>query len=291
MREQIRWFVVLAEEQNVSAAADRLEMSQPTLSRRLARLEKRLGTPLFDRHGRRLRLNAAGRLFADHVGRADAELAAGEQEVRDLVGGGPRRVRLGFLHSFGTWLVPELIERAHERDPSVRFELVQGSSESITGQVLSGAVELGIVSPKPATPQVAWQRLLRQEVVLAVPAHHRLAGQRDVRPEDLADEPFVTMQEGFGMRAILDELATAWGITPHITAECQELSTVAGLVAARIGVALLPREDRLPHPTGVVTMPLTGADTGRDIGLIWARGHTLDAAAATVRSLARHAAV
>ncbi|TWP37598.1 LysR family transcriptional regulator [Leekyejoonella antrihumi] len=287
MREHLRWFVVLAEEENVSAAADRLHMSQPTLSRQLARLEKHLETRLFDRHGRRLALNAAGRVFAGYAGRADAELAAGEQEVRDLTTGGPRVVRLGFLHSFGTWLVPDLIEATHDQDPSLRFELVQGSSEAVTEHVVTGAVELGIVSPKPTTARVAWRRLLRQSVVLAVPAHHRLSGRRSVRPSELADEAFVTMQAGFGMRQILDELAAASGITPHIAAECQELSTVAGLVAARIGVALLPGEVHQHHPPGMVTLPLAGVDSGRDVGLIWARGRTLSTPAISVRDLAR----
>jgi len=287
VREQIRWFVVLAEEQNVSAAADRLGMTQPTLSRRLAALEKHLGAPLFDRHGRRLALNDAGRIFATYAGRADAEIAAGEQEVRDLITGGPRVVRLGFLHSFGTWLVPGLIEQVHDHDPTLRFELVQGSSEQITEQVVSGHIELGIVSPKPATAPVVWRRLLRQAVVLAVPVHHRLASERSVRPSDLADESFITMEPGFGMRRILDEMMAAGGVTPHVTAECQELSTVAALVAARIGVALLPHEAEHSYPPGMVTVPITGVDSGRDIGLVWARGRPLSAAASRVRELAR----
>ncbi len=287
MRDEIHWFVVLAEEENVSAAADRLRMTQPTLSRQLARLEHRLGTRLFDRHGRRLSLNDAGRLFAARVGRADTELALAEQELRDLTHGGPRVVRLGFLHSFGTWLVPELIERVHADHPALRFDLVQGSSEHVTGQVTEGSVELGIVSPKPQTAQVAWHRLRRQAVVLALPVHHRLATRRSVDPAELVDEPFVTMQSGFGMRRIFDEVCTAAGITPHITAQCQELQTVAALVAARIGVALLPDDEFVQHPRGLVTRPLAGVDTGRDIGLIWARDAALSAAAAQVRDLAR----
>lgn len=283
----MRWFVVLAEEENVSAAAERVGVPQPTLSRRLARLEQRLGTRLFERQGRRLRLNDAGRAFATHAERADAELAAGEQQVRDLATGGPRTVRLGFLHSFGTWLVPDLIERAHDRDPSLRFELVQGSSEVIAGYVQSGAVELGIVSPRPSTGQLTWHRLLRQEIVLAVPSRHRFAGLRSVRPEELAEEPIVTMQPGFGMRQILDELADAAGFTPHIAAQCQELSTVAALVASRIGVGLVPQEEQQHEPTGMTTVRLAGVDSGRDIGLIWLRGHSLSAPAARLRALAR----
>ncbi len=286
MRESIQWFVVLAEEENVSAAADRLKIAQPTLSRQLARLERRLGTRLFDRHGRRLAINDAGRRFAAHAGRADAELARAEQEIRDLISGGPRIVRLGFLHSFGTWLVPALIEHAHADDPALRFELVQGSSERIARHVIAGDAELGIVSPKPTDARLAWHRLLRQGVVLALPAHHPLAGRRSVRPEDLADESFVTMQPGFGMRTILDEITAAAGITPHITAQCQELRTVAALVASNIGVALLPDDEDAAHQPRMTTRPLAGIDGGRDIGLVWARDRALTAPAAQVRDLA-----
>ncbi|GAB3487522.1 LysR family transcriptional regulator [Flexivirga lutea] len=286
MRDAVWWFIVLAEEENVTAAAARLHMPQPTLSRRLARLERRLGSTLFDRRGKRLHLNEAGRLYAEHLRRAHAELAAGEQAVHELAAHGPRVVRLGFLHSFGTWLVPELIQRTRQTDPGVRFALVQDAAETITAAVLAGAVDLGIVSPRPREAPVSWRRLLRQEVRLTVPLTDPLARRQSVGFGELRDREFIAMAAGFGMRQLLDEACATVGFEPRITVECQELDTVAGLVAAGIGVALLPESPDRHLPAGVTTVALTGIDAAREVGLIWARGTVLPEPARRVRALA-----
>lgn len=286
MPDAVGWFVVLAEEQNMTVAAARLHAPQPTLSRRLARLERQLGTNLFDRSGKRLRLNDAGRLYADHLRRAHLELVAAEEEVRTLVSDGPRVVRLGFLHAFGTWLVPELIGRTRAADPGVRFELVQDAAESITGRVVTGQVDLGIVSPRPRTAPVSWRRLLRQEVHLAVPQAAPLSRHRTVSFADLNDVEFVAMAAGFGMRQVLDDACAAVGFEPHITVECQELDTVAALVAAGIGVALLPEAPDRRVPPGVALLRVTGVDAAREVGMIWARGASLSEPARRVRALA-----
>lgn len=286
MRDAVWWFVVLAEEENVTAAAARLHIPQPTLSRRLGRLERQLGTTLFDRSGKRLRINDAGRLYAEHLRRAHAELAAGEQAVRELRAHGPRVVHLGFLHSFGTWLVPELIQRTREADPGLRFELVQDAAEVITAKVASGAVDLGIVSPRPRETRVSWRRLLRQRVHLIVSSADPLARRDSVPFAELSDREFVSMTMGFGMRQLLDEACETAGFEPHITVECQELDTVAGLVAAGIGVALLPQSPDRRLPAGVTTVEVTGVEAAREVGLIWARGVVLPEPARQVRALA-----
>lgn len=286
MQELVWWFVVLAQEENVTAAAERLHVPQPTLSRRLARLERQLGTTLFDRTGKRLHLNAAGRLYAEHLRRAHTELAAADQAVRELQTGGPRVVRLGFLHSFGTWLVPELIQRTREVAPAIRFELVQDAAEVITTKVASGDVDLGIVSPRPRDAPVSWRRLLRQEVHLVVSAADPLARRRSVGLDELRDREFAAMAAGFGMRQLLDEACASVGFEPRITVECQELDTVAGLVAAGIGVALLPESPDRHLPAGVAVLELTGIDAAREVGLIWARGALLCEPARRVRALA-----
>ncbi|HWC20977.1 MAG TPA: LysR family transcriptional regulator [Flexivirga sp.] len=286
MRDAVWWFVVLAEEENVTAAAARLQIPQPTLSRRLGRLERQLGSTLFDRRGKRLHLNAAGRVYAEHLRRAHSELVAAEEAVRELRAHGPRVVHLGFLHSFGTWLVPELIQRTRAAEPGLRFELIQDAADIITAKVVAGDVDLGIVSPRPRDAPVSWRRLLRQRVQLVVPAGDPLARRHSIGFSELRDREFIAMATGFGMRQLLDEASAAAGIEPHITVECQELDTVAGLVAAGIGVALLPESPDRHLPPGVTALQVTGIDATREVGLIWARGKALPEPARQVRALA-----
>lgn len=286
MRDAVWWFVVLAEEENITAAAARLQVPQPTLSRRLGRLERQLGTTLFDRIGKRVQLNDAGRLYAEHLRRAHAELAAGELAVRELQAHGPQVVRLGFLHSFGTWLVPEIIRATREADPGVRFELVQDAAETITSKVVAGDLDLGIVSPRPHEAPVSWRRLLRQQVHLTVPSTDPLARRDSVDLAELRERDFVAMATGFGMRQLLDEACASVGFEPRITVECQELDTVAGLVGAGIGVALLPDSPDRRLPAGAALVRVTGIDAAREVGLIWARGAALSEPARRVRALA-----
>ncbi len=282
MRSEMDWFVELAEAENVSLAAAGLHLSQPTLSRMLGRLERDLGTELFDRIGRRLALNDRGRVYLDHCRRARAEMDAGRAAVRAMVDPVEGTVRLAFLHSFGIRLVPELIG-GFRREAHVSFTLFQDAAEVVADRVRSDDADLAIVSPRPTGTDLVWAPLLTQRLGLAVPADHHLADRAEVSLAEVATEPFVAMESGFGMRRILDELCAAEDFRPDITFETTELGTIAGLVGAGLGVAVMPIEDTGPLASGVVLVPLAGAQTTREIVLIWRRDRPLVGAAARFR--------
>ncbi|MEU6829023.1 LysR family transcriptional regulator [Nocardia beijingensis] len=269
--EDLEWFTTLAELERVGAAAERLHLAQPTLSRMLARLERRVGAELFDRHGKRIVLNEYGRIYYEHARRAQAELDAAKQALADRVNPAGGVVRLSFQHSFGGSLVPQLISGFRRVSGRITITLWQGAAEAVTERVLAGDADLGIVSPRPAVAGVGWCAVLRQPLVLAVPQEHRLAGRRQVRLAEAADAEFITMHHGFGMRRIFDELCAAADIRPRIAFESSDLVTVAGLVSAGLGVAILPREDPLSAGplSGPVTVPLADAGAARAVGLIW----------------------
>ena len=160
------WFVTLAEVENVSAAAERLHVTQPTLSRQLARLERDLGVLLFDRTGKRLNLNAAGQIYLRHARRAVAEIETAKYELAELVNPVEGRIELGFLHSFGIWLVPTLIREFRGQSSHVAFGLAQGAAADMLGLVLSGNADLAIVSPRPTSIEVGWTPIMRQHLSL-----------------------------------------------------------------------------------------------------------------------------
>ncbi|MCX4097545.1 LysR family transcriptional regulator [Nocardia sp. alder85J] len=268
--DELHWFTTLAELEHVGAAADRLHVSQPTLSRMLARLERRLGVRLFDRHGKRLALNDFGRVYYEHARRARAELEAAGRALADLANPARGVVRLSFLHSVGARLVPQLIADFRRGSGRVAFTLDQNGAEGVTGSVLDGSADLGIVSPRPAESGLGWRALLRQRLALAVPPDHRLAGQRRIRLAEAADAEFITTHPGYGMRRILDDLGAAADLRPRIAFECSDLVTVTGLVTAGLGVAIVPLEDpSRPAGPGPVLIPLADPGATRTVGLIW----------------------
>ncbi|MFG1783381.1 LysR family transcriptional regulator [Rhodococcus oryzae] len=267
----LKWFVVLAEEGQVTSAADLLRLSQPTLSRRLARLERQLGVELFDRHGRRLRLNQHGRLMFEHASRALTELTSAEERIATMISPTAGTVRLDFLHSFGTWLIPDLIRGFRAEAPQIRFVLHQDAAGLLGERVRSGHADLAVVSPRPDAADLQWLLLSRQPLALAVPAGHRLAGRAAIDLGDAADEPFIAMHPDFGMRRLLDEAAEGAGFTPEIVFESSELATATGLVSAGLGVALVPVARAARWPDGIVIIPIRGARAAREIGMIWAQ--------------------
>ncbi|OBJ10776.1 LysR family transcriptional regulator [Mycobacterium colombiense] len=262
------WFITLAELQHVTSAAEQLHVAQPTLTRMLARLEQQVGVSLFDRHGRRLSLNTYGRIFYEHARRAQLELDSARRAIDDLTNPAVSEIRLAFLSSFGSTVVPRLIATFGESSPRVSFTLEEGAAESIGDRVQSGVVDIGVVSPRPRKRTLAWRSLFRQRLGVAVPDDHRFSGVAAVSMTEMADEPFVTMHPGFGMRRLLDELCAAAQFRPRIGLEAPNLTTVAGLVAAGLGVSLVPI-DGSEYAPGVRVLRLADADAYRDVGMIW----------------------
>jgi LysR family transcriptional regulator, transcription activator of glutamate synthase operon len=237
---ELEWFITLARTENVTNAADQLHISQPTLSRALGRLERKLGVRLFDRQQNRLRLNKYGEIFQAHAGRAIKELTQAEERISSLVDPERGVVSLGFLHSFGGWLVPSLLDRYRTIAPSVTFELEGAAADSILDAVRSGRVDIGFVAPRPAADDIAWVPLGRELLCLEVPPGDDLEGRESISIADIADRPMVALGPAFGLRHAVDRLFDDAGITPHIKIEATELSTLRALVRHGAGIAIVP---------------------------------------------------
>ncbi|NNH73038.1 LysR family transcriptional regulator [Nocardia uniformis] len=286
--DELHWFTTLAELERVGAAAERLHLTQPTLSRMLARLERRLGVRLFDRHGKRLTLNDFGRVYYEHARRARFELDAAARELADLANPAQGTVRLAFQHSMGARVVPELIAGFRRTSGRVTFTLTQDASDTVTAAILAGTADLGLVSPKPTAGGVGWRPLLVQRLALALPADHRLATRRQLHLAEAADADFIAMRPGFGMRHVLDDLCAAADFRPRIAFECSNLSTIAGLVAVGLGVSVLPLEDLPvigPHP-GLALVPIADSNAMREVGMIWSTGAATSEAVRRFRDFA-----
>lgn len=256
----------LAIEGNVTRAAERLGVPQPTISRWLAALGTDVGAPLVVKDGRGVRLTRVGRLLVDAATASMGALETGTRRVAEEVDPNSGRVVLGFLHMLGRSLVPELVRAFRARHPRVRFGLVQSSRGEVLAQLRSGDVDLAFFGPPPNDPALEWAPMQHQELKLILPVTHRLAGRSRVRIAELADEEFVGLEHGFGLRQITDDLCATAGFTPLMAFEGQESDTVRGLVSAGLGVALLPASEY--EVPGLVEIPVT-PKAGRLVALAW----------------------
>ena len=272
--QELQWFVVLAETEHVTEAAAELGVSQPTLSRALTRIEAHAGAPLFDRVGRRVRLNEYGQIMLEHARRSLAEMHAATDRIAALRNPDTGRVRLAFLHSLANWYVPEQLRRFRESAPGIAFDLFQGPAHEITQRVLDGGSDIAITSPRPDVSTYEWRGLYAERLSLAVPPGHRLASRKRISLSVAADEPFVALQRPFGLRLLTDDLWAETGLEPSIVFEATEIPTMEGLVAAGFGVAVVP-EPRDGGDGKVIHVPLSNPRAKREVGLAWGRHRPL----------------
>jgi DNA-binding transcriptional LysR family regulator len=285
--QQLEYFRAIARLEHVTRAAEELSMTQPALSRALARLEEELGVPLFERVGRTVRLTRYGTAFLRRVERALGELQEGRRELADLAGGERGAIALGFLRSLGAELVPRLVKRFAALHPDVQFVFSQSDRPGLVRQLHAGEIDLCITSAPPP-PRVAWRALFDQEMLLIVARRHRFAHRTSVRLRELADERFVTFKPGHALRELTEELCQRAGFAPTIGFEGDESSSVRGFVAAGFGVGIVPAGG---SNAGLVSLRITEPVAWRTIGIAWLTGRYLSAAERAFRAfVVEHAA-
>ena len=267
---RLAYFAGVARTEHVTRAAQEMNVPQSTLSRAMVRLEQDLGVELFARRGRTVALTPAGRTFLTSVERALAEIERAAEEVRADADPTTGKVAFGFLHTMGTETVPGLIRAFRAEHPRVRFSLVQNYGEAMLERMRAGELDLCLTSPVPDAPDLVTRRLDEQKLRLVVPADHRLAARKRVRLAEAADESFVTLEPGYGLRRITDALCAEAGFRPKVAFEGEEAETLRGLVAAGLGVALLP-PPAVPRP-GVAELTVTAPRAAREIGVAWMAG-------------------
>lgn len=267
--DDIRGFIAVADTLHVGAAADALGISQSALTRRVQRVEQAVRADLFDRSGRQLALNARGEAFLPHAHALLASWQAGADSVARLMDPERGTVRLDFMHSLGTWMVPDLLRGYRAEHPHVDIQLHQGAARELVDRVRSGHADLALVGPRPDAPDLGWHQLELQRLAVGVPEGHWAAGRPSVAMADLADETFIGMLPGYGTRMLLDALAAEAGFAPRLIFESMELTTVAGLVTAGLGCALLPLDD--PYLGAENLVPID-PPRYRELGLVWKPG-------------------
>lgn len=270
--QQLEYFKVVARTEHVTQAAEELGITQPALSRAMARLEKDLGVALFDHRGRSVRLNRYGRAFLRHAERALGVLEEGRREVVDLADRSAGVIAFGFAHALGTRVVPDLIASFRQQHPRARFQLLQNASHIILAELEAGDVDLALVSPVPsAAERIETIELASEELFLVVPHDHRFAKRRSVKLAELRDDTFVCLREGYGLRALTDHFCAQAGFTPKIAFEGEEIATLRGLVAVGLGVAIIPAVSS-PAESTPPQLRITEPVCRRAIGLLWEPG-------------------
>jgi LysR family transcriptional regulator, transcription activator of glutamate synthase operon len=275
--DALRWFQLVSDGVTVTEVAELHRVSQPGVSRALARLDQQAGAALLHKSGRVLRLTHAGAVFKRHVDALIHDLDDGLAAVDELLDPETGTVSVAFQLSLGTWLVPELIATFRDRYPRIQFRLEHSLDEQGSSAVAGGRIDLELTSRYPRNPDVHWERVLSQPLSLAVPPGHRLARRREVALGEAADEDFVMLRPTWQLRARCEELCSAAGFSPRVAFEGDDLTVVHGLVSAGLGVSIVP--EPTARPTSRVgeerLLRLNDEGADREIGLLWSRERRL----------------
>lgn len=277
----LSWLVALADQRHMTDTAALLGVSQPTLSRALARVEAELGTRLFERAPDGVVPNPNGEFVVAAVRDLLARYEQLTAELAARLDPDSGVIRLAFLDSMATSLVPRLLRAFHEHAPGVRVLLSQEPGHAIQADLRTGAAELAVTFPRPAG-DFGWLPLHRERLVLAVPPTHRLRERKRVALSELGEEELVTTPVGFGFRTLLDGLLAEAGVAPRISFESADLATIEGLVAAGLGVAVIP--EQIAGASGTIGIALTTPAARRTVGLTWRTDQALAPAAERFRA-------
>lgn len=269
----LRYFVAVAEELHFGRAALRLRVAQPALSQQIQQLERELGVVLLARTRRRVALTEPGRAFlaearrtladADHAARAARRAAAGE------IG----RLRVGYV-DLATYLVLPAILRAYRaRYPVVSLTLTELHREPLRDALARGDLDVGFFVLRESDGAFAATRVAANPLVVALPAGHALARRARVPLAALAEELWVLFPRELKTQYVELVLATcaAAEFVPRVVQEASQLHTLAALVSAGVGVALLPSAAGAPR-LGVVFRPLAGPAPVLPLDLVWRVG-------------------
>jgi LysR family hydrogen peroxide-inducible transcriptional activator len=246
---QLQYALMVARERHFSRAALKLRIAQPSLSQQIAKLEKELGLPLFDRTKSQIELTHAGQRFiekAEHIVDMMEQLKIEMEDVSQLKTG---RLVVGSLPMTGSHVMPVLLPAFRARYPQIEVVLVEDTTANLEKLATSGETDLSLLSLPLESEQLDFEPLLEESIVLAAPPGFRPQSAKKAEPlerhtirlEHVAEQPFIVLKKGQGFRQITLDLCRQAGFTPQIVFESNNIETIQSLVAAGMGVALVPQ--------------------------------------------------
>lgn len=241
---RLRVLTEVARRGSFSAAADALSYTQSAVSQQVATLEAEAGMTLLERQARGVRLTVAGQALVEHAEGILARLDAAEEELAAIAGLRAGKLRMASFPTAGATLMPLAIATFRANHPDIELTLAEGEPEEVAPRLRAGEFDLALLfefdEPEDGMEGVTRVELLRDPMYLALPREHPLAGKEGLRLEDLHAEAWVqTSRESPCARHVVRSCHAA-GFEPNVAFESDDYQTVQGLVAAGVGVALIP---------------------------------------------------
>jgi LysR family hydrogen peroxide-inducible transcriptional activator len=267
---QLRYFVAVAELLSFTKAAARCNVSQPSLSQQIQKLELDLGVQLLDRLGRRIKLTDAGDVFYERATAALDAINDAKTCVQTGLDWQKGAITVGAIHTVAPYLLPDVVSRLTKRFPEAQVTVEEQLTEELIANCLAGELDVGIVALPITEQRVRAESLFTEKLVATLPANSQLAGAKRLTLRDVTSQPFVLLDDMHCLGRQTLQLCADRNCAPAVSCRTAQLLTVQELVALGQGVSLVPemaanrnRDKRLVYRT------LDGPPVEREIGMIW----------------------
>ncbi|AVH63079.1 LysR family transcriptional regulator [Nostoc sp. 'Peltigera membranacea cyanobiont' N6] len=280
----LRYFVTLAEELHFGRAAERLHIAQPPLSQQIRQLEGELGFELFYRTKRKVQLTEAGQVFLGEVLQIMRQLQQAIQIGRQTSRGEIGQLIVGFVSSAAYNILPTILRTFRSCVPGVSIELHELTTDQQLEWLREGRMDVGLLRPPVEENRFSCETIFQESLMVALPEAHLLASQSNVCLTSLANEPFILFPRILapGLYDLIISLCQQAGFSPKVAQEAIQMQTIVSLVAAEMGVAIVPASLQNLQRIGVVYKTLQEptpkvafvADVGAAIAMIWRNNET-----------------
>jgi len=274
----LKYLVALADHKHFGRAAAASFVSQPTLSTQIRKLEDELGVPLVERAPRKVMLTPAGRDIAERARRVIAEVEQMKEAARRSQDPEAGTVRLGLFPTLGPYLLPHVVPRIRERFPRLELLLVEEKSDVILAHLREGRLDAGLLALPVHDDQLHAEFLFEEPFLLAVPETHPLAKKESLALKDLAHERLLLLEDGHCLRDQALDVCELAGTGERSGFQATSLETLRQMVAANVGVTLLPTLAVKPPVARSENIHLLGfrdSKPSRQIAMVWRRSSAM----------------
>ncbi len=266
---QLRYFIAVADEGSFSRAAGKVRVAQPSLSQQIRKLEAEVGQPLFDRLPRSVVLTEAGRCFIDYARQILTSISEARRCVDELKGEITGRLAVGAIPTIAPYVLPELVGKFQKHYSEVTLEIVEDVTDGITKRVEAGELDVALVSTCKQSPTLRRESLGNEPLLALLPKGHPLAKKSQVELDDLKSQRFLLLHEMHCLSQQVHHLLESRRFRPEMALAGSQLGTIANMVAASIGVSIVPqmmvKHQAIP---GCVSLPFAPPVPERELNLL-----------------------
>ena len=267
---QLRYFVAVAEEGSFSRAAAKVRVAQPSLSQQIRKLEAEVGQPLFDRLPRSVVLTEAGRCLIEYARQILASIGDARRCVDELKGKIAGDVAVGAIPTIAPYVLPELVVTFQQHYPDVTLHIVEDVTAGIVRRIEAGELDVALASTCQKSASLRIEPIGAEPLLALVPEAHSLARQSVITFDDLKSQRFLLLHEMHCLSQQVHHQLESRRLHPEIALAGSQLSTIANMVAAGIGVSIVPQMMVKHHATpGCVTLPFAPPVPERELNLLY----------------------